>query len=506
MPGDARALKTRTKFSVIVACYNGRPFVGDCLRSLIGQHYPHELYEILFVDDGSTDGSSALAAHFQKRHSGLRILRIPNSGLEKAANNGIRNATHDRIVRVDVDDMLDPEFLAVMDRAIRRFPDHDFFYSRNYYEYYSARENHPKKLPEFDPEEIVERGDFFATGTVYRKKDLFKAGLYQEAVKNCGLENYNLILRFLTEGKKGKAVAGAAFFYRRHKTNMSTVKRDAIIGYGRKLLRSYGREFKTNRYHPYGLKLASAGRPKVAAIIQARVGSTRLPAKIFMRLCGKPFIHHVVARLRKSRTLDEIILATTTHPGDDRLERWARRNKVPVFRGSETDVLSRFYECAAKHEVDTIVRITADDPFKDPRVLDAVVEMFRRWRLDFAYNNKPPSFPEGLDIEVLSFKALETAYRNAKDPFEREHVTPYLYRHPELFRQKNYVNRSNFSGFRWTVDTPADLRMAREVYRSLYPKKKVFLMPDILGLLKQKPSLSAINAGVRRSDMYRRKK
>lgn len=249
-------MKSFHSFSLIIACYNGQEFVTPCLSSIVRQDYPKENFEILFINDGSQDNSLSIASNFQKEHPHLVIHSIENSGLEKACNLGIRQARHDWVVRVDVDDMLAPGFLAAMNEAMIHYPNFDFYYCKKYYEYYSETEKFLKMLPPFDSHEIFERGDFFATGTAYRKKCLIEAGYYPENVKNCGLENYHLILKLLTQGKSGFPVEDACFFYRRHHSNMSTVKRAAIIQYGKELLSCYGRMYKTNQYHPYGLQLS----------------------------------------------------------------------------------------------------------------------------------------------------------------------------------------------------------------------------------------------------------
>jgi spore coat polysaccharide biosynthesis protein SpsF len=232
------------------------------------------------------------------------------------------------------------------------------------------------------------------------------------------------------------------------------------------------------------------------------VGSTRLPNKVFRDLAGKPLIWHVVDRIKRSRRISGIILATSTSPSDDLLQKWAEENGVALFRGSEEDVLSRFYGAAKKYGAEAIARITADDPFKDPAILDKVIEAFIREKLDFCYNNNPPTFPEGLDCEVFTFNALSRAHQEAKDPFEREHVTPYLYRHPEIFRQKNLPYSEDLSFLRWTLDTKEDYDMASAVYRELYRPGRIFLMENILALLKRKPEIARMNAGVKRSAMY----
>ncbi len=184
-------------------------------------------------------------------------MRIQNSGLEVACNTGIRASQFDRVIRVDSDDIVAPNLLRVMDEAISRQPTSDFYYCQQYVEYYSDSEKFEKSVPVFDKEEIFSRGDFFATATVYKKSDLAEVGYFPESVKNCGLENYSVVLDLISRGKRGLAVPGTFFNYRRHHANMSIVKRNAIIEYGQRLLKRHGREFRTNEFHPYNLKLES---------------------------------------------------------------------------------------------------------------------------------------------------------------------------------------------------------------------------------------------------------
>lgn len=242
----------------------------------------------------------------------------------------------------------------------------------------------------------------------------------------------------------------------------------------------------------------------ISAIVQARVGSTRFPDKIFVDLCGKPMIWHIINRLKFSKKIDNIILATTTNPLDDKLFNWANENDVNVFRGNENDVLSRFYEAANENNAGIVVRITADDPFKDPEIIDDVIEMLEKENLDFAYNNNPPSFPEGLDTEVFRFSALKNANENAKDPFEREHVTQYFYRNPDKFSHKNYSYTKDLSELRWTVDTQNDYEMVKKIYEALYKEKEIFLLKDILNYLSEHPEVTGINSNVERSLMYKK--
>lgn len=243
----------------------------------------------------------------------------------------------------------------------------------------------------------------------------------------------------------------------------------------------------------------------IVAIIQARTGSTRLPNKIFNELAGKPLVWHVCERLKYSKRITKIVIATTNNIQDDILESWAKENKINYFRGSENDVLSRYYYAALEYEADIIVRITADDPFKDPDVIDMTIRLLTDNNLDFAYNNSPTSFPEGLDVEVFTQPALETAFLNAKTDFEKEHVTQFFYKNIEKFNNANLLHNENLSHYRWTIDTNTDYLMAREVYENLYKENEIFKLNDILDLLKRYPEIAEINASELRSAMYNKK-
>ena len=242
----------------------------------------------------------------------------------------------------------------------------------------------------------------------------------------------------------------------------------------------------------------------ITAIIQARVGSTRYPNKVFAELAGKPLIFHVVDRLKKSQRIQNIVIATTINPLDDSIELWAYQNKIDCFRGDENNVLSRYYYAAKEFNADIIVRITADDPFKDYVIIDHVIDVLINENLSFAYNNNPPTFPEGLDTEVFTFDALEEAFAKSIDVFEKEHVTQYFYRNKSAFPQINVPHSINISNLRWTIDTEKDMEMAQLVYDKLYHEKKNFLMNDILELINKNPDIALINQDVQRSEMYKK--
>lgn len=241
---------------------------------------------------------------------------------------------------------------------------------------------------------------------------------------------------------------------------------------------------------------------QIGAIIQARLGSTRLPRKVFCEITGKPLIEHIVNRVSKSVLVDQIILATTDCSIDDDLETWAIQNKIECFRGDELDVLSRFYKCALKYKLDVIVRVTADDPFKDSELIDEVIKYYKKNSFDFVSNNNPPSYPEGFDVEVFSMNALELAFRNAVDIFDREHVTQFFYKNPIKIKVGNLSYEDNISHLRCTIDTEKDLEMARLVYTHLYSDAKTFKLNDILELFQTHPEIPKININEQRSTMY----
>lgn len=232
------------------------------------------------------------------------------------------------------------------------------------------------------------------------------------------------------------------------------------------------------------------------------MGSTRLPGKSLTDIAGQSLLAHVIDRVSASAHVQQIVVATTTGPEDNAIEQLALEKQVACYRGSPTDVLDRYYQAAKRAQADVIIRITADDPFKDPDVIDLVASsLLADPANDYASNTLEPTFPEGMDVEVFRFMALERAWREARLPSEREHVTPYLWKHPEIFRLVNVRHREDHSKLRWTLDYDEDLRFAREVYHRLY-HGQVFKMNEILRLLKEEPQLAAINTGFQRNAGY----
>lgn len=240
---------------------------------------------------------------------------------------------------------------------------------------------------------------------------------------------------------------------------------------------------------------------KTVAIIQARMSSTRLPGKIMADLEGRPLLARVVERARAARSLDQVTVATTDCAADDRVAEFCKIEQIPVFRGSEDDVLDRFHQAAEKFHANVVVRLTADCPLLDPAVIDRVVRSFQQGHYDYVSNTLEPTYPDGLDTEVFSAAALEKAWREAKLKSEREHVTPYIWKNPGLFRLLNVKNDTDLSGLRWTVDEPQDLELVRRIYRDL-SVKGIFGMGDVLDASRRHQEWKDINAAFSRNEGY----
>lgn len=243
-------------------------------------------------------------------------------------------------------------------------------------------------------------------------------------------------------------------------------------------------------------------RSDTIGIVQARLASTRLPGKTLVDIMGRPMLWHVVSRLRRASHLNDIVIATTTREEDKAIIRLAGESKIKCYAGSEDDVLDRYYQAASTFKADVIVRITADCPLIDPRVVDRVVQRFFAGSFDYVSNTLELTYPDGLDTEVFSFGALEKAWGDARRKSEREHVTPYLWKHPDKFRLANVRNDIDLSHLRWSVDQIEDLQFIREVYGRLYREGELFYMEDVLELLRKYPDLKQINQGIHRNEGY----
>ena len=230
----------------------------------------------------------------------------------------------------------------------------------------------------------------------------------------------------------------------------------------------------------------------IGCIIQARMGSIRLPGKVMELLDDKnPSLYYTINQLKNSLNLNKIIVATTELEEDDIIEKISKDNEIECFRGSSENVLERFYECAKKFQIETIVRITADCPLIDPKIVDSIIQIFNSGKYDYVHNMKPRTFPDGLDTEIFSFKILEEAHKNAKLPSEKEHVTPYFRNNKDKFRIKNVINKKNLSSHRWTLDYQEDLDLIRNIVKEI--KNRPILMSDIINLFNDKPDIFEIN-------------
>ncbi len=238
------------------------------------------------------------------------------------------------------------------------------------------------------------------------------------------------------------------------------------------------------------------------ALIQARMSSSRLPGKVLQDIAGRPMLGRVVHRAKQAKALDLVAVVTSTRADDEAIETWCKENNISCVRGSLEDVLDRYYQAASLLQADHVVRLTADCPLLDPDVIDKVIQTFHQGDFDYVSNALECTYPDGLDTEIFRFKALERAWREARLKSEREHVTPYIFKHPELFRLGTVTHAEDLSGFRWTVDTARDLEFVRAVYH--YFQDAEFGMDEILRLLKEHPEIMELNSGQQRNEGYQK--
>lgn len=241
---------------------------------------------------------------------------------------------------------------------------------------------------------------------------------------------------------------------------------------------------------------------KTVAIIQARIGSTRLPGKVMKTLSGKTVLGHVISRVKACPLVDEVIVATTVSTKDDVIVAESARHGAMQFRGSEDNVLERYYLAAKQFNADIIVRVTSDCPLFDPELLSKMLSYFQKINatgrcIDYLSNTLSRSFPRGLDAEIFTFDALQLATQEASQPFEMEHVTPYLYQHPEKFSLAEFRNETDLSHYRWTLDTEEDYGLLDAIFSALDGgNNSIFSTEAVLSFLKKRPELVAINAHI----------
>ena len=242
---------------------------------------------------------------------------------------------------------------------------------------------------------------------------------------------------------------------------------------------------------------------KIVAIIQARMGSLRMPGKVLKPILGKPMLWHVVERVKRAKLINQVVVATSTNPEDKKLVDFCKTNNIEVFKGSQNDVLDRYFKCAKKYHAKFIVRITADCPLIDPQLIDKLIRKFFKGRYDYigiaigggVVASKIYRFPQGLDAEIFTFNALRKAWKEAVDPVDREHVSVFIWQNPKQFKLGPALAASrDYSNYRLTVDWPEDLELARRIYEKLYKKNHNFMLDDIIKLLSSNKDLLSINS------------
>lgn len=237
---------------------------------------------------------------------------------------------------------------------------------------------------------------------------------------------------------------------------------------------------------------------KVVTIIQARTGSTRLPNKVLLSAAGEPLLLHLVRRVEKAKLSGTVVVATTNNDEDNIIEELCNENDIFCFRGHSTDLLDRHYKAAIKYDADVVVKIPSDCPLIDSKIIDRIISYYLEniEQYDFVSNLRPPSFPDGNDVEVFSFDSLEYMWREARKDYEREHTTPFIWTRPEKFKIGNVLWNTGLDyslSHRWTLDYEEDYTFIRLVFEELYHQNPNFGLYDILNLIERKPHISKIN-------------
>jgi len=240
-------------------------------------------------------------------------------------------------------------------------------------------------------------------------------------------------------------------------------------------------------------------KKKVTIIIEARIGSSRLPNKVIAEIEGKPMIFYVIDRVKQIKSAEQIILATTQEKNDQILTEIAQQNSIITFVGDSIDVLNRDYQCALQNNADPIIRITGDCPLIDPGIVEEMLQFYLKNNYDYVSNRITPKYPDGLDVEIFSFRTLQIAAQNAKWSSERELVTTYITKNPKIFKIFSYENQDDLSHYRWTVDEQKDLEFVRKIYSIMKPKTN-FSMNEIIEILLKNPELLKINSGIMRNE------
>ncbi len=247
-----------------------------------------------------------------------------------------------------------------------------------------------------------------------------------------------------------------------------------------------------------GHLIHSRSTMKIIIIVQARMTSTRLPGKVLLPVLQKPLLEYQIERLLRVRWADEVAIATTLNQTDQPIVDLCQQLQVPIFRGSEEDVLARYYETAVSCKADVVVRVTSDCPLIDPAVIDTVIRRYldQNPYADYVSNTLERTFPRGMDTEVFSMRALTEAHQEAQAQSDREHVTPFIHRQSHRYLCQSIKAGINHSQHRWTVDTPEDFELIRRMLESLYPQTPHFSLSDCLNLIDQHPDWPLLNAHV----------
>jgi spore coat polysaccharide biosynthesis protein SpsF len=249
------------------------------------------------------------------------------------------------------------------------------------------------------------------------------------------------------------------------------------------------------------------------AIIQARMGSTRLPKKTMMKIKDKPLLHYTIRQAQSSTKISKIIIATTILPEDQEIVDFAKSSNLELFRGDPLDVLDRFYQCAKKYSINNILRITPDNPFVDPGIIDNVIKKFERGNFDYVsntiskkeniWNQDLNGYPYGLAVEAISFRAIEKAWKDSTNPSEREHVTPYIIKNSHIFNLDHIQNFQDFSDIRLTVDYDEDFELAKKIINH-FQSNKIFRIDEIINYIKNNPNLKKINSNHSLKENYKK--
>lgn len=242
---------------------------------------------------------------------------------------------------------------------------------------------------------------------------------------------------------------------------------------------------------------------RIILIVQARMNSTRLPGKILLKVLDIPLLGFQIQRLQRVRQMTEIVLATSRQATDEPLLLFCKETRIPLYRGSEENVLERYYEAAKSFSADIVIRISGDCPLIDPAIVDQGISMFidNFPCYDYISNTHQRTFPRGMDVEIFTFDALKKSYEEAQSLAEKEHVTPYIYRHPELFKIGQFLFSSNQSDYRLTVDTLEDFHLIKKILEELYPVNPEFTLEDILELLRLHPDWVKINSHIQQKNV-----